>query len=80
MSNPIIVGTYNSSFNYENSQNTNNFTNNYTENGLHGQNSKDVFYKFTLNARMEVTINHCGSDIEDTNLFLLNASGCKSSA
>lgn len=61
MSNPIVSGTFSSGFSYSNSQNTTNFTNNFT-----GKSTNDVFYKFTLNTRMEVTIKHCGSTVSDT--------------
>jgi hypothetical protein len=69
--NPIITGTYGSSFQYSNSQNTANFTNTY------GQSSSDVFYKFIISAPMSVTINHCGSSVSDTYLHLLNSSGTR---
>ena len=70
LTDPIIAGTFSNSFSYSNSQNTNNFTNKYI-----GQPSNDVFYQFTLNKPMEVTMNHCGSGITDSYMHLLNASG-----
>jgi RHS repeat-associated protein len=66
--NPIIAGTYSGNFQYANSQNTTNFTNNFT-----GRSTNDVFYKFTLNKKMEVIIKHCDSSI-DTYLHLMDAS------
>ena len=67
---PIEVGTYNSEFDYSDSQNTEDFTNNYT-----GRPSNDVFYKFTINTRMKVIMKHCESELSDTYLSLLDASG-----
>ncbi len=69
-SNPIVVGTFSSAFSYSNSQNTSNFTNDYTK-----RTPNDVYYRFTLNKKMEVTISHCGSTLSDTYLSLLDASG-----
>jgi hypothetical protein len=69
MQNPIVAGSFSSSFQYVNSQNTTGFTSNY------GRSSNDVFYRFTLNATMTVTIKHCNSSISDTYLYLLDASG-----
>lgn len=70
LSNPIVLGTYSSGFSYSNSQNTSSFTNNYI-----GKSTNDVYYKFTLNTTMEVTIKHCGSTVNDTYLHLLNSAG-----
>lgn len=70
MSNSIVVGTFSAGFQYSNSQNTSNFTNNFT-----GRPSNDVFYKFTLNKKMEVTLKHCGSTLSDTYIHLLDVSG-----
>ena len=72
LSNPIIVGTFSSAFNYSNSQNTVNFTNSYT-----ARSPNDVYYRFTLNRKMEVTMSHCGSTLSDTYLILLDNSGNK---
>jgi hypothetical protein len=72
LQNPINAGTFGSSFQYSNSQNTANFTNDYQ-----GQGSKDVFYRFTLTTAMKVTISHCGSSLFDTYLHLLDASGTR---
>jgi hypothetical protein len=69
---PIIVGTFGSAFQYSNSQNTDNFTNDYT-----GRPNHDVFYRFTLTVPMTVTISHCGSTLGDTYLHLLDASGSR---
>jgi hypothetical protein len=67
---PIVIASSNSSFRYENSQNTLYFTNNHTL-----RSANDVFYKFTLTSLMEVTVSHCGSTLQDTYLHLLDASG-----
>ncbi|GAB6010243.1 polymorphic toxin type 23 domain-containing protein [Dysgonomonas reticulitermitis] len=72
LSDPINAGTFNNDFSYSNSQNTTGFTNSYT-----GKSTNDVFYKFTLNKKMTVTMKHCGSTLSDTFLYLLNASGSK---
>jgi RHS repeat-associated protein len=70
LSNPIDAGTFSPSFQYSNIQNTGNFTNEFN-----GRPSNDVYYKFTLNKKMEVTLKHCGSTLSDTYIHLLNASG-----
>ncbi|MDR1090409.1 MAG: FG-GAP-like repeat-containing protein [Prevotella sp.] len=70
MSNPIVAGTFSADFSYSNSQNTTGFTNSYT-----GKSTNDVYYKFTLNKKMTVTMTHCGSTLSDTFLYLLSASG-----
>ena len=76
MSNPIVVGTFGSSYyQYTSSQNTANFTNSYS--GNHSYTTNDVFYRFTLTAGMNVEIKHCGSTLPDTYLYLLNASGAE---
>ena len=41
----------------------------------YGQPSEDIFYKFTLNSTQTVTISNCGSEIVDSYLTLLDASG-----
>lgn len=70
MSNPIVLGTYSSAINYSSTLNTLSFSNNYM-----GRSTNDVYYKFTLNRNMEVTISHCGSTVRDTYLYLLDSSG-----
>jgi hypothetical protein len=70
LANPVVAGSFSSAFQYSNSQNTDNFTNDYV-----GRSSNDVFYKFTLTVPMTVTISHCGSTLSDTYLHLLDASG-----
>jgi hypothetical protein len=70
--NPIVIGSFGSTFQYTDLQNTNNFTNDYS-----GRPSNDVFYRFTLTTEMTITISHCGSGIEDTYLHLLDASGSR---
>jgi hypothetical protein len=70
LQNPIVAGSFGSGFQYSNSQNTSNFTNNYS-----GRSSNDVFYKFTLTVPMDIVIDHCGSSLSDTYLHLLDESG-----
>jgi hypothetical protein len=70
LGNPVVAGSFNSAFQYSNSQNTVNFTNDYV-----GRSANDVFYQFTLTVPMAVTISHCGSTLSDTYLHLLDASG-----
>ncbi|MDR2408492.1 MAG: pre-peptidase C-terminal domain-containing protein, partial [Bacteroidales bacterium] len=70
LANPVVAGSFGSAFQYSNSQNTDDFTNDYV-----GRPNNDVFYKFTLTVPMTVTISHCGSTLGDTYLHLLDASG-----
>ncbi|WP_291582855.1 FG-GAP-like repeat-containing protein [Bacteroides sp.] len=73
MATPIVAGTYNADFDYTDLINTANFTDNY------GCATNDVYYKFTLNEIMEVTIYHCDSypysNLTDTFISLLDDSG-----
>ena len=55
MSSPLEVGAFGSDFEYSDTKNTENFTNNY------GSFHNDIFYKFILTTRMRVIISHCGS-------------------
>lgn len=71
MSSPLEVGTFGSDFEYSDTKNTGDFTNNY------GTFHNDIFYRFTVTTRMRVIISHCGSLILDTSIDLLNASGKK---
>ena len=64
------IGSKASSFTFTDTKNTINSANNYT-----GQESNDVFYKFTLTRPMDVYISHCGSALQDTYLHLLGESG-----
>ena len=70
MQNPIIVGPYSSSFQYSDSKNTANFTNNYS-----GHPTNDIFYRLELKNQVTIVASLCGSSISDTYLHLLNASG-----
>jgi RHS repeat-associated protein len=73
---PISVGTYSDYFQYSNTQNTSGYHADYHYNtGAGRPDANDVFYKFTLSKKMIVTINHCGSGLDDTFLYLLDASG-----
>jgi RHS repeat-associated protein len=66
---PIIAGTFSNDFQYSDTQNTVNYTNQHTVRG-----PNDIFYRFTLTKKALVTITHCGS-LFDTYMFLLDASG-----
>ena len=70
MTDPIIVGTISSSITYQDTRNTNNYTNQYN-----GRSTKDVFYQFTLTDPATVTMTHEGSSFADTYMHLLDASG-----
>ncbi len=56
--------------NFSHTVDTHNFTEDY---GDHITN--DAYYRFTLSTPMDVTISHCGSELEDTYLYLLNSFG-----
>lgn len=70
MSVPIEMGSKAYSFEYSDTKNTADYINNFE-----GQLSNDVFYKFTLASQMDIAIDHCGSEVYDTYLHVLNASG-----
>ena len=70
ISTAIDLGIKSAPFTYSNTLNTNNFTNNFT-----GLSTKDVFYKFTLTQPMDIIINHCGSELMDTYLYVLSSNG-----
>ena len=67
--NPIVIGQFPSNFQYPDTKNTNDFTNAYI-----GRSTNDVFYKFAITQKMNITIKLCNSSI-DTYLYLLDASG-----
>ncbi|MDR0604414.1 MAG: VCBS repeat-containing protein, partial [Bacteroidales bacterium] len=73
--NPIVAGSFSTTFTYTNTQNTNDFTHDYTRPSGEIYKTNDVFYKFTLTKAMTVNIRHCGSQLSDTYLYLLNSSG-----
>ena len=70
MNDAIDLGSKSAPFSYADTKDTRMYTNSYGE-----QSSNDVFYKFTLTKQMPISISHCGSEVEDTYLYLLNASG-----
>ncbi|NDV84258.1 DUF6443 domain-containing protein [Bacteroides sp. 51] len=72
MTNAINVDTHQTAFAFSDTRNTNYYTNDYQ-----GQSTKDVFYKFTLAAPMNITVSHCGSELSDTFVSLLNSSGTR---
>ncbi|NDW12046.1 hypothetical protein D0T50_03980, partial [Bacteroides sp. 214] len=67
---PIVAGGGSTSFTFTDTRNTANYTNSYT---LRSPN--DVFYEFTTQTAMDVTISHCGSVLSDTYLHLLDEWG-----
>ncbi len=70
MSSPIDVGAYNTAFQYADGKNTaNEFTDTY------GLPTNDVFYRFIINKKMNITVSHCSSSVSDTYLYLLDAAG-----
>ena len=70
LSNPTVIPVGTEAFNFTSDRNTTGYTNNYT-----GRPTNDIFYKFTIDRRMEVTMSHCGSILSDTYISLLDASG-----
>ncbi|MDR1155711.1 MAG: DUF6443 domain-containing protein, partial [Bacteroidales bacterium] len=70
MATAINAGTVTASSSYTNTQNTGNFTNSYE-----GRPTNDVFYKFTIPATTNVIISHCGSEVSDTYVSLLDSNG-----
>jgi len=66
--NPINIGTITYGSTYADTKNnspSNGYLNNY------GQSSDDIFYKFTIEASLEVSISHCSSSF-DTYMYVLN--------
>ena len=72
MSSPVNIGSKSDSFTYSNLLNTSSYSNAYV-----GRPTRDVFYKFTLTTKMDITISHNGSVISDTYVHLLNSSGTR---
>lgn len=69
---PVDIGNKAYSFEFTDTKNTTNYVNNYV-----GKVTNDVFYKFSISTAMDVEISHCGSEVGDTYLHLLNASGAR---
>ncbi|MBV5342329.1 hypothetical protein JZU68_01490, partial [bacterium] len=67
MQQPVDLGNKAFAFSYSDTKNTVNYTNDYW-----GQESSDVFYKFTLTRAMDISIDHCGSELYDTYLHVLD--------
>ena len=63
------IGRKSGSFIYTHTQNT---TDGFD---CYGRSTNDVFYRFTITKKMNVTISHCGSTLDDTFLNLLDANG-----
>ncbi|PWG78100.1 DUF6443 domain-containing protein [Pararcticibacter amylolyticus] len=70
ISNPVPAGTFSSSGSYVHT------ANNATPcmGNEYGQPSNDVYYRFTLTAAANISLSHCGSNL-DTYMWLLDASG-----
>ena len=72
MQTAINIGTFGTSFQYSNTQNTSvDFSNDYV-----GRPTNDVFYSFTISTPMNVTVKHCDSSM-DTYLHLLDHTGAR---
>ena len=68
--NPLYIGNISGSFSYSDTQDTNDFTNNYQ-----GCPTNDVYYIFTLERNMDVSISYCESLLYDTYVSLLDSQG-----
>ena len=73
MNNPVILGSYGTGT-YAYSDTKNNSTSNGYIND-YGQLSDDIYYKFTIQGSTQITISHCGSELSDTYMWLLNSTG-----
>ncbi|MDR1371487.1 MAG: RHS repeat-associated core domain-containing protein, partial [Dysgonamonadaceae bacterium] len=65
----INIGTKKESFTYTHTANTASATNSHTR-----RIQNDAIYQFTLSQPMDMLISHCGSELQNTYLQLLNAS------
>jgi len=70
MQQPFDLGSKAQTFSFTDTKNTALYQNNFQ-----GQSTNDVFYKFTLSQAMEISISHCGSELYDTYLHVLNSEG-----
>lgn len=68
--NIIALGSFGTDFERTEIHNTALLTNHYE-----GNMTKDVAYQFILTQSMEIIVSHCGSDLEDTYMSLLDGSG-----
>ena len=68
--NAINVGSFGAGFTYADTKNTTAYANDYG-----GRPTNDVYYKFTTTVPLDITISHCGSGVNNTYMYLLNASG-----
>lgn len=67
----IDAGTYKAGFFFSDTRNTSvDYTNAYP-----ARSTNDVYYKLVLQKDMDVVFNHCGSELEDTYMSILNESG-----
>jgi hypothetical protein len=69
---PVIIGTYSSSFTYtDNTRTTEKYNDSYGVSTSKTYRTNDIFYKFVLGVEMDVIVRHCGSFMSDTYVFLL---------
>jgi RHS repeat-associated protein len=69
MAHPRVAGTFNNGFTFTETLDTRLFHNDM------GQPSNDVFFRFTITRAMCVVVCTCGSEVSDTYLHLLDATG-----
>lgn len=72
MSDAFDIGIKSYSFTYTDTQNTEYYSDDFDQ---RDQYTNDVFYKFTLSRNMDIAIEHCGSELNDTYLYLLDEWG-----
>ncbi|MDR0988106.1 MAG: FG-GAP-like repeat-containing protein, partial [Prevotellaceae bacterium] len=61
---PIYAGSYDDDFSYSDTQNTADFSDTY------GRYPSEIFYQIFIDRPMRITVTHCGSEVEDTYLYL----------
>jgi RHS repeat-associated protein len=66
----IHIGTYNHDFSFADTTQSGLYTNFY-----YWIDGVDLFYKFTTTEWLDIEIDHCGSEVLDTKIMLLNAYG-----
>lgn len=68
--NAFYVGWYSMDFEYSDVCDTREFTNQYQVTS-----GNDVFYQFGLEVPMDVFLSHCGSEVDETFIYLLDSEG-----
>lgn len=68
--NAFYVGWHYMDFEYSDVCNTREFTNQYQ-----GTSGNDVFYQFGLEVPMDIILSHCGSEVDETFIYLLDSEG-----